>query len=185
MKQLDGFTAKNYDPQKWAALFKEAGAGYAVLTTKHHDGVALWDTRLSDLSVVKKTPASRDLIGPYCDALRSAGLKVGLYFSHLDWSHPDYPSVVQTGMEHVPTNQRNAFSYPQEGEGDPARWQKFIGFHRGQLKELSLQYKPDLLWFDGDWERAADQWKMWHAGPKFQNAPPNYSDLCRMYQHGW
>jgi len=62
-------------------------------TTKHHDGFALWDTKMDNKSVVKMSPAKRDLVGPYCDALRAEGLKVGLYFSHLDWSHPDYASL--------------------------------------------------------------------------------------------
>ncbi len=66
MEQLDGFTAKNYNPEKWAELFKKIGAKYVVLTSKHHDGVALWDTKANDLSVVQKTPAKRDLIAPYC-----------------------------------------------------------------------------------------------------------------------
>ena len=91
MKQLDGFTASNYDPDYWAKLIKESGAKYAVLTSKHHDGVALWDTKQNDLSVVKKTPAKRNLIKPFVNALRKNKLKVGLYYSHLDWSHPDYP----------------------------------------------------------------------------------------------
>jgi alpha-L-fucosidase len=93
MSQLEGFTAANYDPEAWAELFARAGAKYAVITTKHHDGVALWDTQVNDLSVVKRTPAGRDLIGPFVQALRRHGLKVGFYFSHLDWSHPDYASV--------------------------------------------------------------------------------------------
>jgi alpha-L-fucosidase len=91
MKQLDGFTASAYDAGEWARLFKAAGARYAVLTSKHHDGVALWETAENDLNVVKRTPAGRDLLAPYAQAMRDAGLKVGLYFSHLDWSHPDYP----------------------------------------------------------------------------------------------
>jgi alpha-L-fucosidase len=84
MKQLNGFTAKNHHPDAWAKPFKEAGARYAVLTSKHHDGVASWDTKLSELNVVKKTPAKRDVIAPYAEALRGEGLKVGIYFSHLD-----------------------------------------------------------------------------------------------------
>ncbi len=78
MKQLNGFTAEKYDAQEWADLFMEAGAKYAVLTSKHHDGVALWDTKLSDLNVVDKTPAGRDLLTPYAQALRKNNLKVGL-----------------------------------------------------------------------------------------------------------
>ena len=95
MRQCDGFTAKNYDPNKWAKLFKSSGANYAVLTTKHHDGVALWDIKLSDLNVVERTPAGRDLVGPYCEALRKQGLKVGLYFTHLDWSHPGNAAILR------------------------------------------------------------------------------------------
>ncbi|WP_339701481.1 alpha-L-fucosidase [Algoriphagus aquimarinus] len=60
MKQLSGFTASKYDPEKWAKLIKSSGAKYAVFTAKHHDGVALWDTKASDLSVVKKSPAGKD-----------------------------------------------------------------------------------------------------------------------------
>ena len=74
-----------YDPEAWADLFAEAGAQYAVLTTKHHDGVALWPTEQNDLRTDLKTPAKGDLIAPYCEALRKRGLQVGLYYSHLDW----------------------------------------------------------------------------------------------------
>jgi alpha-L-fucosidase len=77
MGQLNGFTAEGYDPRQWAALFKRAGAKYAVLTTKHHDGVALWDTKQNDLNVVKATPAGRDLVGPFVEAVREAGLHAG------------------------------------------------------------------------------------------------------------
>lgn len=78
MKQLEGFTAKNYDPQKWVKWIKKSGAKYAVITTKHHDGVALWDTKQSDLNVIKKTKAGRDLIEPFVKAMRDEGL-------HLDF----------------------------------------------------------------------------------------------------
>jgi alpha-L-fucosidase len=159
MKQCSGFTASRYDPDHWAELFSDAGAKYAVLTAKHHDGVALWDTQLSDLNVVKKTPAGRDLIGPFCDSLRRLGLKVGLYFSHLDWSHPDYPVILPKTFAVGADVRSNRFSYPQ-GQEDPAAWERFLMFHRGQLRELSQAYKPDLFWFDGDWERDSDQWRM-------------------------
>jgi alpha-L-fucosidase len=144
MKQLSGFTAANYNPNQWADLIKESGAKYSVLTTKHHDGVALWDTRLSDLNVVKKTPAGRDLVGPWCDALRKRGIKVGLYYSLLDWSDQNYPNFT-----------RNQIKY----SNDSLRWNKFVKFDFGQLEELSTRYKPDLYWFDGDWEQSAEKWK--------------------------
>lgn len=156
MKQLAGFTASKYDPEQWAELFAEAGAKYVVLTSKHHDGVALWNTKQSDLSVVKKTPASRDLLTPYAEALRKNGLKVGIYFSHLDWSHPDYATVFNGNNK----EEGNHFDYPKKGEEDPARWAQFVEFRNNQLRELNHLLKPDLWWFDGDWTRTAEQWKM-------------------------
>ncbi|MGI6150084.1 MAG: alpha-L-fucosidase [Limnochordia bacterium] len=160
MAQCEGFTASNYDPEAWADLFRRAGARYAVLTTKHHDGVALWDTRHSDLSVVKKTPAGRDLIRPYTDALRKQGLKVGFYFSHLDWSHPDYASVYSSAeRERLNDLKRNPFTHPAGAE-DHAAWERFLQFHRAQLEELLTNFGHlDILWFDGDWERDAEQWR--------------------------
>ena len=143
MKQLDGFTAANYDPQVWAGLIKESGAKYAVMTSKHHDGVALWDTKASDLNVVKKTPAGRDLVGPFCKALRAEGIKVGLYYSLLDWSHPDYPNFTKTQKRY--------------GE-DSLRWERFMEFNIGQITEITTRFNPDLVWFDGDWEQSAERW---------------------------
>jgi alpha-L-fucosidase len=159
MKQLDGFTARNYNPDAWADLFVRAGARYAVLTAKHHDGVALWDTTQTDLSVAHKSPAGRDLIGPYANALRRRDLKVGLYFSHLDWSHPDYASVRDEGPDRT-WRTDNPYTSPPPGHENPEAWERFLRFHRGQLRELVEKYAPDLLWFDGDGDRSEGQWRM-------------------------
>jgi alpha-L-fucosidase len=157
--QAKTFTAANYHPEEWAALFKEAGARYAVLTSKHHDGFALWDTKLSKLNAVDGSPAGRDLVGPYCEAMRRAGLKVGLYFSHLDWSHPDYASILPPSAKPVRQPEHsNVWGFPQGAE-NPEAWGRFVKFHRGQLQELSSRYHPDLFWFDGDWERSPEQWR--------------------------
>lgn len=144
MKQLKGFTAANYKPEEWASLIKESGATYAVLTTKHHDGVALWDTKGGDLSVVKKTPAARDLIAPFCKALVKNGIKVGLYYSLLDWSNPDYPNF---------TSKEKRYS------NDSIKWKRFSDFNHLQIAELGNNFRPDLYWFDGDWEMSAEKWK--------------------------
>ncbi len=144
LAQLQGFSASNYDPLEWARLIRESGAKYAVMTSKHHDGVALWDTKQGDLSVVKQTPAGRDLVGPYCQAIRDAGLKVGLYYSLLDWSQPDYPNFTKTQKRYT---------------DDPDRWEKFTAFNFGQINEIMDMYRPDLVWFDGDWEQSAEKWK--------------------------
>jgi alpha-L-fucosidase len=144
MKQLRGFTASNFKPDEWASLIKESGAGYAVLTTKHHDGVALWDTKAGDLSVVKKTPASRDLVAPFCNSLTKAGIKVGLYYSLLDWSNQDYPNFTKNEKKYL---------------NDTLKWNRFTVFNHSQIDELGKNFKPDLYWFDGDWEQSAERWK--------------------------
>ncbi|MEY9848624.1 alpha-L-fucosidase [Streptacidiphilus sp. MAP5-3] len=157
LAQLDGFTASRYDPDAWAALFARAGARYAVLTARHHDGVALWDTAHGDLDVAKRTPAGRDLLRGYVDALRGEGLKVGLYYSHSDWNHPDYASVVhaETSNQDLRTNPLVA---PADGREDPAAWRRYLAYRDGQVAELMQRYRPDLLWFDGEWERSEQQW---------------------------
>lgn len=144
MKQLDGFTAANYDPEKWVELIKESGARYAVLTSKHHDGVALWDTELSNLNTVDATPAKRDLVKPFVKELRKAGLKVGLYYSLLDWSNPDYPNMTKSIKRYTT---------------DSLRWERFVEFNKGQINEISRNFRPDLYWFDGDWEQNATMWR--------------------------
>jgi alpha-L-fucosidase len=181
MKQKSGFTAERYDPAAWAALFEEAGARYAVLTSKHHDGFALWPTELSDLDVMQ-TPAARDLLQPYAEAIRAEGLKVGLYFSHLDWSHPDYATVRPQRMS--PGVRGNPFAYPEAGKEDPAAWRRFLAFHRGQIKEISERYQPDLLWFDGDWERDEEQWDMEGLRRDILSWQPDTILNGRMKEHG-
>lgn len=182
MSQTEGFTASQYDPDAWADLFKRAGAKYAVLTSKHHDGVALWDTDLSDLNVVDATPAGKDLLTPYTEALRNEGLKVGLYFSHLDWSHPDYASVVPPSMEDA--EERNPYAYPAKGEEDPEAWERFLEFHRGQIREIMDQFHPDLYWFDGDWERTDEQWRMKEVREMILSEYPDAILNARMRGHG-
>ncbi|MCX6271277.1 MAG: alpha-L-fucosidase [Bacteroidetes bacterium] len=169
MKQLQGFTAANYHPEQWADLFFRAGAKYVVLTSKHHDGVALWDTKMGELSVVKRSPAGRDLIGPYCAALRKKGLKVGLYFSLLDWSHPDYPGF-----------RRNENKY----EKDSLRFNKFRTFLYGQLDELAEKFNPDLYWFDGDWEQPAETWGARAIREKLLKHNPNTIINSRLQGYG-
>jgi len=146
MSQLSGFTASKYDPTAWANLFKEAGARYTVITTKHHDGVALWDTKEKHYDVIRNTPAKRDLIDPLVNALRKNNIKVGAYFSLIDWSHPDYPGFLKDSSRYKVAN-------------EPARWKKFQGFFQNQLSELSTRFNPDLWWFDGDWEHSAEEWE--------------------------
>lgn len=146
MKQLSGFTLKNYNPAQWADLIKESGARYAVITTKHHDGVAMYDTKMNNLSSVKAAPAKKDMIKPFFEELRKRDIKCGAYYSLIDWSHNDYPGFLKDSSRYQVKN-------------DYDRWNKFRNFFQNQIKEISAQFKPDLWWFDGDWEHSAEEWE--------------------------
>ncbi|KAF0238649.1 MAG: hypothetical protein FD181_861 [Prolixibacteraceae bacterium] len=169
MKQLIGFNAKNYKPAEWAKLFKESGARYAVLTSKHHDGVALWDTQCGDLDVVKKTPAKIDLVQPFVKELRKNKVKVGLYYSLLDWGHPDYP---------------NKTKFEKRYESDTAKWNRFVEFNFCQLAELTEKFNPDLYWFDGDWEQSAERWKAHELSEMLRTKNPNVILNSRIQGYG-
>jgi len=138
-KYFDEFNPVNYDPKVWAKAAKEAGMKYAVMTAKHHDGFCLFDTKLTDYKSTN-TKANRDLIREYIDAFRDEGLKVGLYYSLLDWYHEDYPAYAD----------RN---HPMRGN-ESFRYKKFdfinyIDYMHGQVRELCTNYgKIDIMWFD-------------------------------------
>lgn len=159
MSQLDDFTAEDCDPEAWADLIRRSGARYAVLTTKHHDGVALWPTR-EDGPSIPNDGRTGDLVGPFVEALRKRDLRTGLYFSHTDWSNLDHFETI-TGIprDELLRMRSEPQAYPTMWKApagdymdDPehqAAWERFLAFHRGQIKELLTDYAPvDLLWFD-------------------------------------
>lgn len=115
--------------REWVALAKRAGMKYIVLTTKHHEGFLLWDSKLSDYNAVKHGPG-RDLVREYVNAAREAGLKVGLYYSLNDWHHPDGVRCLK----------------------DEAARRRFLDYTHGCVRELMSHYgKIDILWYDGAW----------------------------------
>ena len=168
LKQLNGFNAKKYKPQKWAELIKKSGAKYAVITTKHHDGVALWDSKAGDLNVVDKSKAKKDLLKPFVNAIKEEDLKLGFYYSLLDWSHPDYPNATR---EH------------KRYEEDAKKWNQFVDFNFAQLDELN-KYHPDLWWFDGDWEQSAEMWKAKEIRTSLFKATPTTIINSRLQGYG-
>ncbi|HEY2663940.1 MAG TPA: alpha-L-fucosidase [Candidatus Binataceae bacterium] len=144
------FNPTNYDPGKWARLAKRAGAQYAVLTAKHHDGYSMFHTRQSNFSI-EHSPYGKDIVGQFTEAFRSEGLRVGLYYSLIDWHHPDYPAFADADKPY----QWGQWRQPTEGQ-----WVRFIDFMFEQIRELLTNYgKIDLVWFDGGWERTAEQWR--------------------------
>jgi alpha-L-fucosidase len=179
MRQRERFRAERYDPKAWARLFRRSGARYAVLTSKHHDGFSLWDTRAGTLNVVRDSPAGRDLVGPWMKAMRAAGLKAGLYYSLADWSHPDYPTMNRKNGG----GQGSEYSYPKYRD-DPRAWGRFLRFMGGQLEELQRRFKPDLFWFDGDWERSARQWKAARLRAQLKRRQPSLVLNSRLQGYG-
>ena len=152
MAQTATFDAGRFDPDAWAEQFERVGAEYAVLTNQH-DGFALWDTRLSDWNAKDASAAKLDLVGPYCEALRKRGIKVGLYFSHLDWSHPDCSTVLPSKPPH-PSHAGNRLAYPEPGHEDPAAWEQDGAQWR--FEELQEQLPQDQL--------PQDQLQQWATG---------------------
>lgn len=165
MSQADEFTAENFNADEWASFFKEIGAKYVVLTAMHCDGVALWDTKVNDNTVRKMTPCKRDLIAEYTTAMHKAGLKTGLYYSHVDWTDLDYMGLTQglTPKElkekqkirysyQNTWNERNKEGYYHKHKMTPdelKQWSRFIRKHDDRLWELLDNYGPiDLVWFD-------------------------------------
>lgn len=137
-KYAKDFTAANYDPQAWADLAKEAGMKYVVITSKHHDGFALYDSAVSEWDAVNASGAKRDLLEPLAKAVRGNGLKFGLYYSQAqDWTHPG------GAIMGVKTNQPG---WDPAQTGDFATYVNTIAVP--QTREILTRYKPDILWWD-------------------------------------
>ena len=138
-RYAERFDPDKFDPRAWARLAREAGMKYFVVTTKHHDGFCLWDTKCTKWSA-PHSAARRDLLRPIVDAFRAEGLRVGLYYSLQDWDHPQYPIDI-----HHPLRDRE--DAPELNKRRDVR--KYAKFMRDQVTELLTQYgKIDVLWFD-------------------------------------
>jgi len=144
------FDPRGFDAPELARLAKRCGMQYAVLTTKHHDGYAMFDTQVSDFSVMH-SPYGRDIVRQFVEAMRAEGIRVGLYFSLADWHHPDYPAFTQSDVP---------YKFPRGVPPDQERWPRFVEFMFVQMRELLTNYgQIDLLWFDGGWERTPEEWR--------------------------
>jgi alpha-L-fucosidase len=138
-RYLDHFDPDLYDPRAWARAAKDAGMKYAVITTKHHEGFCLWDSQYTDYKA-PNTPAGRDLLRPWVEAYREAGLKIGFYHSLIDWHHPEFPIDIYHPL-------RNR---PDAAEMNKSRdIRKYAEYLYGQTRELMTQFgKIDIVWFD-------------------------------------
>ncbi len=134
--------AKRFNPKPnaaraWAKLARQAGQKYMVMTTKHHEGFCQWDTKLTSYCAAKQGPG-RDLVREYVDAARAEGLRVGFYYSLMDWHHPDGARCAT----------------------DEDARKRFVAYTHGLIRELLTNYgKIDVLWYDVRWPLTADQWE--------------------------
>lgn len=143
-KAAAGFYPANFDARKWVKSIKDAGAKYICFTTRHHDGFSMWDTKYSDYDIVDATPFKRDIVKELAEACQEEGIRLHLYYSHIDWTRPDYPSG-RTGLE--------------TGRDVAARdWSNYYKFMNNQLTELLTNYGPiGAIWFDGWWDHEEDK----------------------------
>jgi alpha-L-fucosidase len=148
---FEEFNPSDYDPKAWARAAREAGMRYAVFTAKHHDGFCLFDSKLTDYKSTN-TPAGRDLVREYLEAFRAEGLKVGLYFSIIDWHHPDFPHY---GDRQHPERDNEAF------RGVRHDFDNYLRYMHGQVEELVTGYgRIDLMWFDFSYDHmTGETWR--------------------------
>lgn len=139
-KYFKYFDPDLYDPRQWAQAAADAGMKYFVITTKHHEGFCLWDTKQTDYKATN-TPAGRDLLRPMIEAFREKGIRVGLYHSLLDWHHPQY---VIDAQNHPLRNHPDRLKLNAQRDQ-----QKYADYLHAQTQELLSQYGPiDILWYD-------------------------------------
>lgn len=148
---FDEFDPVFYDPKAWAKAAKNAGMKYAVMTAKHHDGFCLFDSKLTDYKATN-TKAGRDLIKEYVEAFRAEGLKVGLYYSLIDWYHDDYPAYDDSIH---PMRGNEAYKDKKHN------FDNYLEYMHGQVRELCTNYgKIDIMWFDFSYgEMKGEKWK--------------------------
>jgi alpha-L-fucosidase len=148
-EKLPGFfNPTQFDARAWVAMAKAAGMHYIVITSKHHDGFAMFDSKVSDYNIVKRTPYGKDVLKMLADECHAQGMKLFFYHSQLDWHHPDYFPRGTTGGSWT----------GREEKGD---MNKYLDYMDTQLTELLTNY-GDIsgIWFDGMWDKKDADWRL-------------------------
>ncbi|HOW10016.1 MAG TPA: alpha-L-fucosidase [Bacteroidales bacterium] len=141
------FNPTGYDPKEWVSLAKAAGMKYITITSKHHDGFAMWDSKLTDWDIVDRTPYGKDIIKMLAGECRKQGIKLFFYHSHLDWFQENYFPRGNTG---------HTAGRPESGD-----WYKYLDYMDGQLTELLTNYgEIGGIWFDGHWDKKDADWRL-------------------------
>jgi alpha-L-fucosidase len=139
------FRPVKYDAAEWVRIAKDAGMRYITITSKHHDGFAMWDSKVSDYDIVERTPYAGDVLAKLAAECRKAGLKLFFYHSHLDWHHPDYYPRGKTGR---------STGRPETGDFDA-----YLDYMNAQVAELAGGAYGELagFWFDGWWDQQVNE----------------------------
>jgi alpha-L-fucosidase len=141
------FDPVKFDPAEWVALVKAAGMRYITITSKHHDGFAMFDSKVSDWDIVDRTPYGRDVLAMLAEECRKQGIKLFFYHSQLDWHHTDYFPRGGTGQ--------------RAGRPDGGDWDRYLDYMDAQLAELLTDYGPiGGIWFDGMWDKPDADWRL-------------------------
>ncbi len=162
-KYIDEFNPVDFNAKAWAKTAKAAGMKYAVLTAKHHDGFCMFNSKLTDYKLSKNF-SGRDLVREFLDAFRAEGIKVGLYYSLIDWHHNDYPNV----GNHP---QRDDEAYGKRN----FNWDNYLKYMHGQVEELTTNYgKLDIMWFDYSFDDySGEKWKATELVSMIRKNQPN------------
>ena len=147
------FNPQKFDAAVWVALAKAAGMKYITITSRHHDGFAMFDSKVSDWNIVKRTPYGKDPLKMLADECHRQGIKLFFYYSQLDWHHPDYYPRGRTAVDRGPWD---------NGRPDRGNWNAYLDdYMNGQLRELLTNYGPvGGIWFDGMWDKADADWHL-------------------------
>ena len=164
MPYFDEFNPRDYNPRAWAKAAKEAGMQYVVLTAKHHDGFCLFDSQYTDFKSTN-TKLGRDIVRDFVEAVRAEGLRVGLYFTLIDWHHPDYPHY---GDRYHPMR-----NHP-ECSNENRDFNRYLEYMFNQAREICSNYgKLDLLWFDFSYDMRGETWKATEFMEMVRSLQPN------------
>ena len=136
------FNPVKFDADEWVSIAKQAGMNYIIITSKHHDGFCLWDTEYTDWNIMEATPFRRDILKELADACEKEGIKLGFYYSIMDWHHPDAQAIFEP-----------EYNQWRDSENVNPNFPRYVDeFMKPQLKELLTGYGDiGVLWFDGEW----------------------------------
>jgi len=154
------FNPVKFDPKEWVTMVKSAGQRYITITSRHHDGFSMFDSKTSDYNIVEKTPYGKDVLKMLAEECDRQGVKLFFYYSHLDWWHPDYYPRGRTGQH--------------SGRPNEGNWDNYKRYYMAQVDELCSGRYGEIggIWFDGWWDRLDADWGLAECYDRIHTAQP-------------